>query len=237
MCRPTKITKDILSKNALGSCLVRLGKTQVICGITIQVGIPSIPNHGDILVLGPHGQNSHNSSEMTEILQDVLSSMIDLSCLGIDNGPTPAAWRLQVTFQILFDDGNILDASIIAAVTAMMDIRLPPFRWNNNMVEILENGSPSSQSLSRPLIWHYHPVPLTLGIYVQDNETINLLADPTPEEEPILNGYITMIVAKEKEELVFFRHSSQVGISRQDLAICAHMTHGRWKEISDLWKD
>jgi exosome complex RNA-binding protein Rrp42 (RNase PH superfamily) len=237
MCRPTKITKDILSKNALASCLVRLGKTQVICGVTIQVGIPSIPNHGDILVVGPNSQSSQNSPEITEILQDVLSSMIDLSCLGIPNGPTPAAWRVQVALQILFDDGNILDACILAAVTAMMDMRLPPFQWSNNMVQILEDPSPSSSSCSRPLIWNYHPVSLTLGIYVEGNETIHLLADPTPEEDPILKGYITMVVAKEKEELVFLRHSSQVGLSRKELAICAHMTHGRWKEISDLWND
>lgn len=217
MCRSTKITKGILQKHTVGSSLVRLGNTQVLCGITLQIGVPSITGQGDVVVV-PSSQ---------EELQSIVTDMLDLSCLGIIEGK--AAWRLQVTLQVLQDDGNVMDASLLATIAALTDTHLPATQRNAKAgtMEIVEGDNEGT-----PLKFHYLPVPLTMGIY-QSDETIHLLADPTPQEEPLMQGYLTMVVADD-DQIVHTKHASKIGLKREDLAVCAHMAYGRAKEIRNL---
>lgn len=224
MCRPTKISAGLLQLHTVGSSLVRLGNTQVLCGITLQIGVPSIPNQGDIVVTAPSSQ---------EELQRILMDMMDLSSLGISEGQ--AAWRLQVSLQVLQDDGNIWDASFLAAIAALQNTRLPATQRNEKAgtMEILEDDTDEGS----PLKFHYTPVPLTVGIYYdEDDEKTHLLADPTPQEEHLLEGCMTMVVSDD-DEIVHLQHSSKVGLGRDQLAVCAHMAYGRGKEIRKLLKE
>jgi exosome complex RNA-binding protein Rrp42 (RNase PH superfamily) len=171
-------------------------------------------------------------SSQQEELQRILMDALDLSCLGIVEGQ--AAWRLQVTLQVLQDDGNVWDASFLAAIAALQDARLPATQRNAKAgtMEILEEEGEEGS----PLMFHYTPVPLTVGIYCNTEEAkTHLLADPTPQEESLLQGYMTMVVSDD-EEIVHIQHSSKVGLGREELAVCAHMAYGRGKEIRNLLK-
>mmetsp|Transcript_14243 Transcript_14243/g.23584 ORF Transcript_14243/g.23584 Transcript_14243/m.23584 type:complete len:272 (-) Transcript_14243:4-819(-) len=227
MCRPTTMTRGILQLHTVGSSLVRLGNTQVLCGVTLQIGAPSaIPNQGDVVVTAPLSQ---------EELQRILTDMIDLSCLGIVEAQ--AAWRLQVTLQVLQDDGNVWDASFLAAIAALQDTRLPATQRNAKAgtMEIIENNNSNDEGT--PLTFHYTPIPLTVGIYYNaENDKTHLLADPTPQEEHLLQGHMTMVVSDD-DQIVHVQHASKVGLGRDQLAVCAHMAYGRGKEIRTLLKD
>mmetsp|Transcript_9568 Transcript_9568/g.14005 ORF Transcript_9568/g.14005 Transcript_9568/m.14005 type:complete len:242 (-) Transcript_9568:71-796(-) len=239
MCRRTRMTRGILKLRTAGSSLIQLGNTQVVCGISLLVGQPSIPNHGDLVVTLDH-------TECSIPLQSILMDMLDLSCLALGESQ---AWRLQVTLQVLENDGNLNDACLLAAVAALIDTRLPPTQKNSQTgrIEIIESSTTSSDDDDDEgalLKWKYIPVPLTVGIYVadDDDETF-LLADPTEEEEPLLQGYLTIVVKVDKDSsnedekptIVHIQHSSTTrGLKREDLAVGAHMAYGRYKEIREL---
>jgi exosome complex component RRP42 len=200
--------------------LVRLGNTKVLCGITVQIGVPStVPNHGDIVVV-----------PSDEALQSILTQTLDLSCLGIMEAK--AAWRLLVTWHVLQDDGNVWDAVLVAAVAALMDTRLPATQHNAN-TGTMELVDTSEEVLGTPLMFQFVPVPLTVGIYGAPDGVIHLLADPTQDEVPLLEGYLTMVVSDD-DQIVHTRHASKLGLRRDDLTVCAHMAYGRGKEIRAL---
>lgn len=177
----------------------------------------------------------NSGAEFSLPLKSILMDMLDLSCLALGEAQ---AWRLQVTLQILENDGNLNDACLLAAVAALIDTRLPTTRQNlqTGRIEIVETTNNDEGSL---LKYKYIPVPLTLGIYVTDEKTF-LLADPAEEEEPLLQGHLTMVVKLDKDnddkpKIVHLQHScTTFGLKREDLAVGAHMAYGRDKEIREL---
>ena len=272
MCRPTKVTRGVLQhSDTVGSSLVRLGNTLVVCGISLQIGTPtrSASSHcGDVLVqvIPPPNNPNANANTSTSLsqqgleddaLQSILMDSLDLTCLSIV--PGQAAWRIQVTIQVLQDHGNVWDATLMAAVSAMTQARLPPTQGaktttattrgrnaggiQGSRLEILPSPSTHMDSdktndTTKPLIFKYLPVPLTVGVYPSstNDDSIHLLADPTPEEATVLLGYLTMVVTDDNE-IVYTRLASKVGLTRQDLAVAAQMAHGRGKEIRSSWED
>lgn len=276
-----------------GSSLVRLGNTQVLCGISLQIGTPisnnarrsggSIgttmagiaANHGTVgnsgggdvvvVLLSTQQQQQQQQAAVAateEQLQSIISNMLDLSALIIIDGQ--AAWRIQLTIQVLQDDGNVWDATLLAAVAALTDVNLPATKFMSSTTT-RRNGTTSSSTttstaktgttrlelveqddtdndngrIKTPLVFHYLPVPLTVGVYRSHSEQdsgIHLVADPTPDEAPLLQGYLTMVVTDE-DDIVYARHASQVGLTRQHLAVAAHMAYGRGKEIRALLQE
>eukprot|EP00546_Thalassionema_frauenfeldii_P006927 CAMPEP_0178921394 /NCGR_PEP_ID=MMETSP0786-20121207/15539_1 /TAXON_ID=186022 /ORGANISM="Thalassionema frauenfeldii, Strain CCMP 1798" /LENGTH=266 /DNA_ID=CAMNT_0020595573 /DNA_START=19 /DNA_END=816 /DNA_ORIENTATION=- len=224
MCRRTRMTRGILKLRTAGSSLIQLGNTQIVCGISLLVGQPSIPDNGDLVV------TRADSPDFSLPLQSILTEMLDLSCLALGEAQ---AWRLQVTLQVLEDDGNLNDACLLAAVAALTDTRLPPTQRNpqTERIEIMESSQENGSSLK----FNYIPVPLTLGIYFgKDQKTTFLLADPTVEEEALLQGQLTIVVklddknTEEQHNIVHVQHScAPPGLKREDLAVAAHMAYGR----------
>jgi exosome complex RNA-binding protein Rrp42 (RNase PH superfamily) len=283
MCRTTKITRGILqTHDTVGSSLVRLGNTQVLCGISLQIGTPtalsSNHNHhhhqgndknnssgggGDVVVImlsSQQHQGTIAAAATEEQLQSIITNMLDLSTLVIINGQ--AAWRILLTVQVLQDDGNVWDASLLAAVAALTNVRLPATKMTTTSTAAASasrrnlhtasttttttkaGGTSRLELLDDPnyheaLVFHYLPVPLTVGVYRSSsnhNAAIHLVADPTPDEAPLLQGYLTMVVT-DGNEIVHAGHASQVGLTREHMAVAAHMAYGRGKEIRDLLQD
>lgn len=197
-----------------------MGNTQILCGVTLQIGVPSVPGCGDVSI-----------NIMAE-LQPILMEMLDLTCLSILEGQ---AWRLQITIQVLQDDGNLWDASLIAAIAALQDTRLPATQRNasSGQMEIVESSNDDDNKQEEKLVFHYLAVPLTVGIYHHDETKTHFCADPTPQEASLLKGQLKMVV-NDDNDVVYMQHSSTVGLTRDDLAVAAHMTYGRAKEIRSL---
>lgn len=270
--------------------MIRLGNTQVLCGISLQIGTPISSNArrsggsstattttgtttnngtvansggGDVVVVLLSTQQQQAAVAATEEqLQAIITNMLDLSALIIIDGQ--AAWRIQLTIQVLQDDGNVWDATLLAAVAALTDVNLPATKFMSSTttrrngttssstststaktgttrLELMEQGDTDNDNgrIRTPLVFHYLPVPLTVGVYRSHSEKdigIHLLADPTPDEAPLLQGYLTMVVTDE-DDIVYTRHASQVGLTRQHLAVAAHMAYGRGREIRALLQE
>ncbi len=125
--------------NAEGSCLVKLGKTQVLAGVKMSVMEP-YPDQQDSGVistnaeLGPlaspefyAGPPDEDSIETARVVDRGLreSKMIDLEKLCIT--PKEKVWSVMIDLHILDHDGNLIDAASLAATKALLNAYIPKY--------------------------------------------------------------------------------------------------------------
>jgi exosome complex component RRP42 len=139
--RPLSIVRNI-SKNAESSVAVKLGKTEVYCGIKILPGdaYPDSPGQGSISVGVEMGQMaspefesgppSPLSIEMSRVVDRGIreSHCVDFSSLAIPG--TEKVWIVWIDLYPVNDDGNLFDACGLAALAALADAKFPKFEDN-----------------------------------------------------------------------------------------------------------
>jgi len=137
---PRKITiqTNVLEK-ANGSSLVKLGNTQVMAGIKIEPGEPffDTPDQGVLQVhaelvplASPQfepGPPDENSIELARVIDRSLRDpkAIDLNSLAIRHGDK--VWMIWLDLYILDYDGNLFDASMLAAMAALLTAKMPEY--------------------------------------------------------------------------------------------------------------
>ncbi|MHB8632419.1 MAG: exosome complex protein Rrp42, partial [Thermoplasmatota archaeon] len=134
--RPLDIQVNYISK-AQGSARVRLGNTQVVAGVKVQVEnpYPDTPNRGNFMtsaelnpIASPYfepGPPRIEAIELARVTDRALreSGVIDFEALAIK--PGEKVWAVFVDLHILDYDGNLFDACSIAGVAALLSGKLP----------------------------------------------------------------------------------------------------------------
>ena len=198
-----------VSKNAEGSARVRIGKTEVIAGVKMGVSEP-YPDHDDegtlivnveLLPLSSprfeYGPPRIEAIEIARVIDRGIreSGMIDFKKLCIKKGEK--VWGVFIDLAVINDDGNLLDAGNLAAITAIKLAKMPVYDEKEEKVKF---GDFTKKSL--PLS---EKIPLSLTFY-KVGKTIIL--DPTREEEDSSDGRITFAVSGKKEGII---HAIQKG--------------------------
>jgi exosome complex component RRP42 len=128
-------------RKADGSALVKLGNTQVMVGVKIQPGEPfsDTPNKGVIITnaeLVPLASPSFEPGPPNEVgieLARVVdrgvreSGAIDLEALCIT--PAEKVWIVFIDVHVLDDCGNLMDASSLGAIAALMTAKVPAAQY------------------------------------------------------------------------------------------------------------
>jgi len=124
-------------KSAQGSALVKVGKTQVVAGIKVEHAepFPDKPDNGMLVVnaeLLPlasptfePGRPSENAIELARVVDRGIreSNAIDLGKLVIKSGED--VWAVFIDIYMLDYDGNLIDASALAAIAALLNAKPP----------------------------------------------------------------------------------------------------------------
>lgn len=136
--RPTSIVSGAIS-SADGSCLVRLGVTTVVAGIKAEIAKPDaargpqgsergwlVPNIESGPLSSARGRPGPPTEEaqivcdrLTEILTSTSRPILDATSLCIEKDI--AAWCLYLDITVISNDGNVLDAAVLAAVGALQN--------------------------------------------------------------------------------------------------------------------
>jgi exosome complex component RRP42 len=134
--RPLEIHTGYISR-AQGSARVKLGKTQVVAGVKIQLEnpYPDTPNRGNFMtsaelnpIASPHfepGPPRIEAIELARVTDRSLreSGILDFEALAVR--PGEKVWAVFVDLHILDYDGNLFDACSIAGVAALLSAKLP----------------------------------------------------------------------------------------------------------------
>jgi len=150
--RKVEIETGVIER-AEGSALVRLGQTQVLAGVKIDVGSPfrDSPDQGVLTVhsefvplaspLFEPGPPDENSIELARVVDRSLREVgaVDLESLVIRRGEK--VWVVWVDLYVLDHAGNLFDASMLAAMAALLDARLPEYEELETGEIVVKRGS------------------------------------------------------------------------------------------------
>ena len=134
-------------ENAEGSARVRLGKTEVIVGVKMDVGepFPDTPDEGILMVGAELAPISHPDFEPGPPREDAIelarvvdrgireSHAIDTKKLCIKEGEK--VWMVFVDIQPINHAGNLLDAAGIGAAAALATAKIPKYDSKTEAVD------------------------------------------------------------------------------------------------------
>ncbi len=173
-------------ETADGSALVRLGDTAVLSGIKLEPGkpFPDTPNAGvlttnaELIPLSnptfEPGPPQPGAIEVSRVVDRAIraAETIDLTRLCVT--PGEKTWVCYTDIHVLDHSGNLIDASLLAAVTALSHATVPAKRFS-----IAEEDY--------PLEVQHLPIECT---FVRLGDAI--VVDPTFDEERAAQGRITV---------------------------------------------
>jgi exosome complex component RRP42 len=193
--REIKIEQGLIER-AEGSARVLLGKTEVLVGVKVETGtpFPDTPNEGvqtvnaELVPLASPtfepGPPDENSIELARIVDRGIreSKAIDTEKLCIE--PGKKVFVVFVDVYVLNHDGNLIDASALAAVSALMNTKMPNYEIEDGEVKIKQGYT--------QLPMKNHPITVTLG-------KINnkLIVDPWLEEEQVMDARLSIAINDE----------------------------------------
>jgi exosome complex component RRP42 len=227
--RKLTIEKDVV-ENAEGSARVKLGETEVIVGVKLGVGepFPDTPNEGVLIVnaeLSPLaspefelGPPRENAIELARIVDRGIreSKCIDKEKLCIKKGEK--VWMVFIDVQPLNHYGNLIDASGIAAIVALLNTKMPEYDGEKLDYEKKKKKLPVGEK----------PVPVTLA-QISDR----LVVDPSMEEEEVMNSRIT-IVTKDNGNICAMQKGGKSGFSIEKVEEAIELALKRGKEIRKM---
>ncbi len=172
------------AKRAEGSALVRLGETQVLVGVKMDIGEPfaDTPNQGVMTtnvelvpIASPTFEPGPPNEEAIEIARVVdrgirESKAIDLEKLCIEEGEK--VWIVFIDIHVLNYDGNLIDASALGAMIALKNTIVPGSKFGYE---------------DFPLPVNHYPVAVTVAKVGK-----TLLVDPCLEEENLAEARLTV---------------------------------------------
>jgi len=183
-------------ERAEGSARVRLGKTEVIVGVKIEVGqpFPDVPNEGVLTVnteLVPlasptfePGPPNENAIELARIVDRGIreSKAIALEELCVE--PGKKVFIVFVDIYVLNHDGNLIDASAIAALAALLNTKVHNYEVKEGEIKIKPGY--------RPLPLKNYPIAITFA-KISDK----LVVDPWLDEEQVMDARLTITFEKD----------------------------------------
>jgi len=193
--RPIQIENGIIEK-AEGSARVRLGKTEVMVGVKIEIGEPfsDRPNDGVLTVnsefvplASPEfeaGRPGEDAVELARVVDRGIreSKAIDLEKICII--PGKKVFVVFVDVYVLNHDGNLIDAAALAALAALTNTKIFRYEIKDGEVEI----KPGFAALPMRNL----PVAVTFA-------DINgkLVVDPSLDEEEVMDARLTISFDKD----------------------------------------
>ena len=139
--REISIETNVIDR-AEGSARVKIGDTQVLVGVKIQPGepYPDSPDKGVIITnvelvplaspMFEPGPPNESAVELARVVDRGIreSNAIDLQKLCIEEGKT--VWIIFIDVHVLDYNGNLVDASALGAIAALMTAHIPNKQYN-----------------------------------------------------------------------------------------------------------
>jgi exosome complex component RRP42 len=190
--RNIEIETNVVNK-AEGSARVKIGNTQVLCGIKMDIGepFPDTPTTGVMSTAAEFvplaspdfesGPPREDAIELARVVDRGIreSQVIQLEKLCIT--PGEKVWLVFIDIHILDYDGNLFDASSLAALAALLTTKVPVSRFLKDLNE-KDRDSWQEQLLELYTIPKVDEVPFAVD---EANTNPNLIKDfALPMTEP-----------------------------------------------------
>jgi exosome complex component RRP42 len=191
--RNIKLETGLIEK-ANGSAFIELGNTKVLVGIKVTLEEPfsDTPDKGKLTVtaelvpvaspLFEPGPPNENAIELARIVDRGIreSEAIDLHELCLLPGKQVIV--IFIDIYVLDNDGNLIDASAIASLAALLTTKIPKY-------VVKKNEQIETKDKMVPLNVVNHPITITTAKIGN-----SLIFDPTYMEEQLIDSRLTMTI-------------------------------------------
>ncbi len=213
--RPITVEYGV-SGSAEGSARVRIGGTEVMAGVKMEVTTPypDTPDQGNLMVnaelmalSNPAFESGPPGEQATEIARVVDRAVRESKCIDVHKlviQPGEKVWGVNIDICTINDEGDLQDAACLAALAALKSTKLPKL---NESLEIDYDAEPTKETL--PL--KREPVEVTV-IKVGDNFFVDALSD----EEKAIEARLTTAIT-EKGTVCAMQKGGATPLSPEDI--------------------
>ncbi|GBO01867.1 Exosome complex component RRP45 [Araneus ventricosus] len=229
-------TLDIKFRKEWGGCIVYLGNTVVFSQVSAEVTEPKTfsPTEGALHVnfevspmSAPDVNLSRSSNEFVELQRSLERCIRDSKCIDLESLCIVAGakvWTIRVDIRAMNDDGNVLECSSIAAISALAHFKRPDVTvvGTEVIVHSLDDRGPVSLNL------HHMPIAINMALFGQGTY---IVMDPTEVKERIADGcYIVGMNAH--QEVSFIHRNGSLLLSEDTIEKCMKLAVGRAQTVT-----
>lgn len=235
--------------SAHGSALAKIGSTTMLAAIKMEVMTPSTesPEEGSIAIdfhmppicspIVRPGRPAEAAPVISKQLSDTISSsgMINLKELSLVSGK--AAWMAYLDIYCLDADGALFDAALLSAVGAFSHLQIPIVSLNDDGKIVLVSEEDDGTKLEDEPVnkekrkLTLSSIPFSLTCILHKNY---ILADPTAEEESIMETLVTVVLDSSSRLVSFYKPGGPVLAQTSAVQDCVALTRQRVKELHDI---
>ena len=215
-------------KTAEGSARVRIGETDVMVGVKLEVGepYPDTPNEGTIIVgaellplSNPEfepGPPQIQAIELARVVDRGIreSKALDFKKLCIT--PGEKIWMVVIDICSINDAGNLFDASSLAALAALKDTKFPAF--DGVKVDY------KNKTDKKP---HIEKMPIAVTVIKIGSKFI---VDPNTEEEKVVDARLT-VSSLENGTLCALQKGGDMPLSAEEISEMLDIGIEKGKEL------
>ncbi|HJO01298.1 MAG: exosome complex protein Rrp42 [Candidatus Woesearchaeota archaeon] len=230
--RPVKVDVDV-TPNAEGSARVKIGDTEVIVGVKVEVmqPYPDSPDEGSIMVgaellplSNPNfepGPPGIQAVELARIVDRGIreSKCLDFKKLCIKEGEK--IWMIIIDICTINDAGNLPDASALAAIAALKNMKFPECKG-----DVIDYKKKTSKGLGLT------DTPLSVTVIKIGDKFI---VDPDSDEEKAIDARLT-VASLSDGTLCAMQKGGDVPLSAEDIAKMVDIGLEKGKELRKLVK-
>ncbi len=225
-----------VSKNAEGSARVRLGNTEVVAGVKMDISEPYTDHEDEgtmvttveLLPLSSeefdYGPPRINAIEMARIVDRGIreSGFIDFKKLCIKKGKQ--VWTIFIDIYSINDDGNLLDAACLATVSALLTAKMPKYDEKKEKVcynELTSKKIPLTKNV--PLTFTFHKIGKSI------------ILDPSKEEEESSEARLSIALSSNKKEVVInaMQKGNEEVFSEAEILKIIELAEKKYKEVKE----
>lgn len=224
-----KIEIDVgIIKTAEGSAFVKIGETQAIAGVKMELTEPykDVPNEGVLKVnaeLSPlaspefEGMLREEEVELARVVDRGIreSGAIELEKLCLE--PGVKVWGIFVDITVLNHQGNLLDASSLASIAALLNTKIPKLEGDKAIRGEFEK--------QLPVIFK----PVTITVCRVGN---NFFVDPSYEEEEIVEAKFSFGIRDDDRVCAIQKFGKEVEF--KDIEVALDLALNKSKELRKL---
>ncbi|KAB5551790.1 hypothetical protein DKX38_009101 [Salix brachista] len=248
--------------SAHGSALAKIGSTTMLAAIKMEVMTPSTesPDEGSIAIdfhmppicspIVRPGRPAEAAPVISKQLSDTISrqvksflcypfllnsGMINLKELSLVSGK--AAWMAYLDIYCLDADGALFDAALLSAVAAFSHLQIPIVSLNDDgKIELISEEDDGAKLEVEPVNKEKRKltlssIPFSLTCILHKNY---ILADPTAEEESIMETAVTVVLDSSSRLVSFYKPGGPVLAHTSAVQDCVALTRQRVKELQNI---
>jgi exosome complex component RRP42 len=229
--RDISIETGVIAK-AEGSARVKIGKTEVIAGVKMDVGKP-YPDSLDegVLMIGAEfspiaspdfekGPPAEKSIELARVVDRGIreSGSIDTKKLCIKE--KEKVWMVFVDIHIVNHAGNLIDAAGLASIAALLTAKMPEYDEETETINY--------EKKHKKIPIKFKPVPITVFRMAD-----SLFLDPSLEEEDVMSVRLT-ITTKDDGNICALQKGGPSSFSLEEVEKALELSVKKGEEIRKL---